>query len=186
MALSEADRAATKAAIEAGKKLSGLTSLRSVIWWLLQEAVQTERRFSNREHALLTKLVARPQLAPTAIERWIEERGRLALLDTEHELANEVMIAERGAVDRYLVVMSWLNVVNDRSRQPARDKAITLDFARRRRVAEIRNRYMRQHTDRAVELVRDRVLVLVERHVAENVNGTSFLDFSEVFGKLAL
>jgi hypothetical protein len=80
---------------------------------------------------------------------------------------NSGRVVERGAVDRYLVVMGWLKVVNERSRRPDRDKAVTLDFARGRRTTEIRNRYMRPFTNRAVELVRDKVLSLIEARVAE-------------------
>lgn len=150
-------------------------TLRKVVWRLLQYAVRAEESFSDREQSWLRKVVWWPEIQYDALDRQIQAHDDYQIRrlvdpdrnpenpDDRLELQNVPKSTNRNRVvlERYLAIMSWLRCV--KGRDPGRDKEIILALAKGYRVPAVKMLYMRSCSEKAVEMVKDKVL----NHITE-------------------
>jgi hypothetical protein len=175
--LSEAEIEETRKAIDWGiHKIweKDDPSLRDVIWFCLQDAVSTMKRWPDRERGWLASADRSqwPEIVHSIQELYEAELQRLidAKMSKEEAPPPRLTITDPTAKNRALTVLGWLRFVQGKNVR--RDRQVVLALAGGASLKSIRHQLMtRVDTDRAVYMVRDKVLW----HVARSIQ--NFLTF---------
>jgi hypothetical protein len=159
-------------------------NLRLVVWRLMQDAATTEARLPNRERSWLMSAsramwpeMARPSEECRAIE-WDDAMAVLTGKQVESVIGGRraiIPITDPGAVRRMLTVLGWLKYA--KGKNPKRDRSIFLMRARGVPTREICRAMHGRIGDRAIDMVKDKVLKHVVAHL-------SLLDIAEICGKM--
>jgi hypothetical protein len=162
------DKLRQEGRLEENPKLSDL------IWRLLQDAAEQESRLSDKHRVWLhsSDRVCWPELArPSEDNRAIEQQiqNEIEILRTRTSDGwNPVIVASHPNEQRMHTVLAWFGAIQSRWKSRhrwERDKFAMLWLARGVSVKTVREKFMRNQTDRSVYMVRDKVIA----HIADKV-----------------
>jgi hypothetical protein len=147
----EASKVALVQGIERMRAEGGaeLPSPRDLIWWLMQEAAETWRRLPDKERAWGLYKVMWPELARPSEEcRQVEdqiknemgieklrETSKLVMLRTIQDPLPRLTITDPSAVDRAVIVYTWLRFVKAKNLRGTKAAFIALAEGRGTKIA---------------------------------------------------